>query len=115
MGLSPSQIDGHTQELNSHTAVTHSIKNGFADLGLGLIAAAVIDNLDFFPLFEEQYDLVIPDYLFKDKDFSPFLELLNSGNYRRTIDKLEGYKARKTGTLMNVQSNLMTHDGGLNP
>jgi putative molybdopterin biosynthesis protein len=115
MDLDPNQIVGYTQELNSHTAITQSIKTGSADLGIGLIAAAVIDNMDFIPLFEEQYDLVIPDNLFKDKEIFSFLEFLNSGKFRQTIDNLEGYKTQKTGTLMSVKSNSITRDGEFNP
>lgn len=115
MDLDPSQINGYTQELNSHTAITQTIKNGSADLGIGLIAAAVIDNLDFIPLFEEQYDLVVPDNLFEDKEFFSFLDFLNSADFRQEINSLEGYKTQKTGTLMSVKSNFITHVGGINP
>ncbi len=115
LDLDPCQISGYTQELNSHTAITQTIKNGSADMGIGIIAAAVIDNLDFIPLFEEQYDLVIPDNLFEEKEILSFLDFLNSGNYRQSINSLEGYKSQKTGTLINVKSNFIIDDDSINP
>lgn len=115
LDLDPCQISGYTQELNSHTAITQTIKNGSADMGIGIIAAAVIDNLDFIPLFEEQYDLVIPDNLFEEKEILSFLDFLNSGNYRQSINSLEGYKSQNTGTLINVKSNFIIDDDSINP
>jgi molybdate-binding protein len=36
------------------------VKSGAADAGLGILAAARALELDFVPLFDERYDLVIP-------------------------------------------------------
>ena len=103
LGLKSAQINGYTQVSNSHTATTQAIKFGFADLGIGLIAAAVKDNLDYIPLFEEQYDLVVPGVHFEDKDILMMLDFLTTADCRKSINLLEGYKTQKTGSLFNLQ------------
>jgi putative molybdopterin biosynthesis protein len=106
LGLNPEVIDGYTQELCSHTGITQEIKLDSADMGIGLIAAAVEEDLDFIPLFEEQFDLVVPESQSEDKDILSMLDFLTTANYRRTIDNLEGYKNQKTGTLKEVKTNI---------
>jgi putative molybdopterin biosynthesis protein len=103
MGLNPGEDIGYTHEMNSHTGISHAIKSGEADMGIGLIAAAFEEGLDFIPLFEEQYDLVLTHGQFEAEDTQLLLELLNSGGYRKSISNLSGYNTQKTGNLMEVK------------
>ena len=102
LGLNPEVINGYTQELNSHTAITREIKLGSADMGIGLIAAAVKEDLDFISLFEEQFDLVVPESQSENPDILAILDFLTTANYRRSIGGLEGYKSQKTGNIREV-------------
>lgn len=101
-GINPETVVGYTKELNSHTGVAQAIKRGTADIGIGLIAAAVMEKLDFIPLFDEQYDLVIPGEQIDDPAIQEMLDYISTAGYRQSIDSLEGYGAEKTGTLLNV-------------
>ena len=60
MTLKPEQIAGYSQEEYTHLGVAAAIASGRADCGLGIAAAAQALDLDFIPLFQERYDLVIP-------------------------------------------------------
>ena len=102
LGLETRDINGYTQELNSHTGITKAIKLGTADLGIGLIAAAVEEGLDYIPLFEEQYDLVFPKGQVEDTDIQVMLDYLTTANFRQSISSLAGYKTTKTGDYLDV-------------
>jgi molybdate-binding protein len=47
--------------------------------------------LDFVPLFEEPYEIVVPLGLLSDASFNPFFEYLNSGEFRDSVRNLDGY------------------------
>lgn len=101
-GLHPKDIVGYTQEVNSHTGVAEAIKSRRADLGIGLIAAAVEEGLDYIPLFEEQYDLVFPEGQVNEPDIQAILDYLTSASFRRSINSLAGYETTNTGDLLDV-------------
>jgi len=56
----PTNVAGYEQEAYTHTMVAEAIRQGSADTGLGILAAARAFGLDLVPVTEEQYDLVIP-------------------------------------------------------
>jgi molybdate-binding protein len=89
-------VNGYQDEVNSHTAVAQAIKQGRADLGLGLIAAASECNLDSIPLFEERYDLIFPKEYLKEHYLSAVLDHITAKNTREAIDKFPGYDATLT-------------------
>jgi putative molybdopterin biosynthesis protein len=106
IGINPLQVSGYAQEVNSHSSVSHAIKSGKADVGIGLIAAAHAEDLDFIPLFEEQYDLVFTHEQYQDEDTQILFDLLTSGEFRNSINNLPGYSTRQTGTITEVKINL---------
>jgi len=101
-GMVPQNINGYTKEMNSHTAVAQEIKLGFADLGIGLIAAAERQSLESIPLFEEQYDLVISVGFRENRDIIAVMDHLSSVSSRKMIGNIPGYDSRKTGACVDV-------------
>ncbi|HEX8967619.1 MAG TPA: molybdopterin biosynthesis protein, partial [Chloroflexota bacterium] len=57
LGLEAGQIRGYEREQYTHLAVGADVASGAADVGLGILAAARALELDFVPLFNEQYQL----------------------------------------------------------
>jgi putative molybdopterin biosynthesis protein len=102
IGLDQEMVNGYTKELYSHTGIAQAIKLGTADVGIGLIAAAVDEDLDFIPLFDEQYDLVIPGDQIEDPTILEMLDYLSTARYRQSINSLEGYGSEKTGVFLDV-------------
>ncbi len=102
LGIPNTHIIGYTKELNSHTAVAQEIKLGLADLGIGLIAAGEEYNLDSIPLFEEQYDLIIPGDNIEDKDLMSVMDYISTRSTRETIGNFPGYDAHQTGASLEV-------------
>lgn len=97
IGLRPMQVNGYTQEVNSHTVVAETIKDGIADTGIGLIAAATHAGLDFIPLFDEQYDLVLSSEIREINYYYPMMDFLHSTEFRKLLDSLAGYNSINTG------------------
>ena len=97
MGIKTKDINGYTQELSSHSMVAKAIKFNSADVGLGLKAAAVNEDLDYIPLLSERYDLVIPMEFTEENVYEPILDHLTSAQYRQSINSLAGYDPQQTG------------------
>ncbi len=60
IGIEPDIIEGYRREEYTHLAVAAAVQSGVADCGLGIAAAARALRLEFLPLEQERYDLVIP-------------------------------------------------------
>ena len=91
IGLTPDQVSGYHQEEYTHLAVAAAIASGRADVGLGIAAAAEALDLDFVHLFDERYDLVIPQEHYQSDLLAPVLELLHDDAYRQAVARMPGY------------------------
>mgnify|MGYP000645736382 FL=1 len=97
LGISPMQIRGYDQEEYTHLAVAAAVASGRADCGLGIAAAAVALDLDFIPLFEEEYDLIIPAIYAEDDLLRPLFDLAADGSFRAAVGQLPGYDISRMG------------------
>src|SRR5262249_28975393 len=59
-GIPAGAVRGYDCLASGHLAVAEAVRAGLADVGVGVRAAAIADGLDFIPLGEERYDLVVP-------------------------------------------------------
>lgn len=100
--LSPEGVRGYTHEEPSHAGVATAIASGSADCGLGIQAAASAHGLDFVPLFNERYDLVIPVEHFESALLAPLLALLRrpGPDLLRAVQALGGYTTAGMGTVL---------------
>ena len=99
IGVSPKQINGYDREVKTHHQVAQVITRGEADAGIGLLAEAKLVELDFTPLFEERYDLVVPDETLSEPRIVHLFEYMNSADFRRTVSHLGGYATDHTGEM----------------
>jgi putative molybdopterin biosynthesis protein len=100
MGMSADSILGYTQEEYTHLGVAAAIASGRADCGLGISAAAQALDLDFIPLFQERYDLVIPKEHAESALLAPLFELLADRNFQDAVSKLPGYDVSVMGRII---------------
>lgn len=100
LGIKTRSINGYAQEAYTHLAVAASIASHRADCGLGIAAAAQALELDFIPLFQERYDMVIPLRFFATDLLSPIFELMQSPSFRNSIAALPGYDVSKMGDFL---------------
>lgn len=99
MGTSPEQIRGYQREEYSHLAVA-AAQGGATDVGLGILSAADGLGLDFVPLLNGQYDLVIPLAHYESQLLQPLLALLEDPDFRREVADLGGYDTSNMGKVL---------------
>ena len=54
-------------------------------------------GLDFIPLFEERFDLVMPREQIADQRLSPLFNIFTSQYFRNLVKELGGYQTEHTG------------------
>jgi putative molybdopterin biosynthesis protein len=100
LGLRPEQVRGYEREEYTHLAVAADVASGAADVGLGILASARALQLEFVPLFNEQYQLVIPREHYEAPILAPLLEIIRSPRFRAQVDALGGYDVNDMGRLI---------------
>ncbi len=88
-------INGYDKVVKTHSEAASLIESGKADAALGLQAAAHQHGLDFIPLFEERYDLVLPRE--NEKLLLPVLDYLQTAVFRTELNVLTGYNSAHSG------------------
>lgn len=88
-------INGYEKIVKTHTEAAALIQAGKADAAIGLQAAAHQHGLDFIPLFEERYDLVLPRE--HEKSLSPLLDYIQTSGFRKSLISLSGYNPVHSG------------------
>ena len=95
LNILPMKINGYDREVKTHTEAALLIESGKADVSLGLQAAAHQHNLDFVPLFEERYDLILPRE--NEQTLLPLLEYIQTADFRTSLNALTGYNSAHSG------------------
>ncbi len=97
--IDPGAISGYDQDEYTHTGVAVQVLAGGADVGLGILAAARVLDLDFVPLMVERYDLCIPQAHWEDPRVRLLLETLASADFKAAVVELGGYDVRPMGEI----------------
>ncbi|MBI1293753.1 molybdopterin biosynthesis protein [bacterium] len=100
-GVNPQSIRGYERQEFTHLAVAATVKSGAADCGLGILAAARALDLDFIPLFDERYDLVIPVEHYESDLLAPLLKLIREDKtFVHAVNALGGYDTGQMGKVI---------------
>ena len=89
------KVRGYDKVVKTHSEAAMLIATNKADAALGLQAAAHLHHLDFIPLFEERYDLVLPRE--EEKTLSPLLDYIQTIDFRNSLSLLTGYNTTHSG------------------
>jgi putative molybdopterin biosynthesis protein len=100
LGIASDSIIGYNQEEYTHLGVAAAVASGRADCGLGIAAAAKALELDFIPLYQERYDLVIPKEYAESDLLTPLFAVLEDQAFRAAVAALPGYDVSKMGDLI---------------
>ena len=95
----PEEVQGYNLEENTHVNAAIAVASGKVDTALGILAAAKVFNLDFIPLMEERYDLVLPASLLEDIRIQTLLQIINSNIYKNKVELLGGYRTNQSGEI----------------
>ena len=96
-GIEPSAVHGCAREEHTHLAVAAAVAAGRADCGLGVLAAARAFELDFVPVANEPYDLVLARESADDELLAPLWELLGTQAFQESVEALGGYETGEMG------------------
>lgn len=101
-GIDPATVNGYAVEAPTHLAVASAVAQGQADCGLGIQAAAQAFHLDFVPLCEERFDLVIPQAVYASSLLAPLLAILRNrqGGFAAAVEALGGYNTTQMGVVL---------------
>jgi len=99
-GIASAKIKGYNQEEYTHLAVAAAVASGRADCGMGIAAVAQALDLDFIPLYQEKYELVIPSEYYENPLLQPLLEVLNNPQFQHLVAALPGYDVSEMGTMV---------------
>lgn len=101
-GIKQTEITGFKQEENTHLGVAVAVASNRADCGLAIEAATIPLGLDFIPLFEESYQLIIPKSLIDKPLMQPLFDLMEDPEFVKAITKIPGYKVTNLGSTMAI-------------
>ena len=92
------KISGYEDQVKTHSEAANLVIQNKVDVSLGLQAAAYQNGLDFIPLFEERYDLVLPRE--QEENLNPLLEYIQTVNFREMLALLTGYNTSHSGEIV---------------
>lgn len=101
-GIKPADIIGYQREEYTHLAVAAAVSGSKATVGLGIFSAARALDMDFIPLFEERYDLAIPEDVYKTDLLAPLLALLKRSDFQRKVENMGGYDTSLMGEVVTL-------------
>lgn len=100
--LKKESISGYTREELTHTAVAAQIASGTADAGLGIYSAAKLYGLDFIPVCNEEYDILILRRNLNNPLVLRFIEVLKSEAFKKRLEEMGGYCLNDPGNIIEL-------------
>jgi molybdate-binding protein len=88
----------------THAEVARRVRWGAADFGVAIEAAAIAEGLDFIPLAEERFDLLVPRERAELPEVARLLELIDRRSFRSEAAQLPGYDLREAGHAATVEA-----------
>jgi putative molybdopterin biosynthesis protein len=101
-GIASETVKGYDREESSHTAVAILVREGVADTGIAIHAVARVFSLDFIPLAEEDYDLLVTKEFSETERFQSLLDLIRSNEFKDRLHEVGGYNTEDTGKIKYV-------------
>jgi putative molybdopterin biosynthesis protein len=98
-GIEKGSITGYDREESSHTAVGILVRESIADAGIGIYSVAQAFSLDFIPLAEEDYDLIVTGDVMDDPRYAMLMDTIMSGEFSRRLKNMGGYNTSQTGAV----------------
>jgi putative molybdopterin biosynthesis protein len=100
-GIKPDRLIGYEHVQTNHLGVATKVAIGEADVGVGIEkASSIVGQIDFIPLIQERYDLVMlknPENL---SWIQALLQILQSDAFKRELQAISGYDLSRTGEVL---------------
>jgi molybdate-binding protein len=97
LGLDPAELAGYDTRAEGHLQVASAVAAGLADAGVASEPAARAYGLDFVPLADERFDLVLPGAHLGSREVQGLLKVLTSRWLLAQLASIPGYDATACG------------------
>ncbi len=103
-GIDQRTIKGYEKEEFTHMGIASAVVSGAADTGMGILTAAIALDLDFIPVAQERYDLIIREEHIGTPMMQALIELITSDDeFKESVLSLGGYDVRDMGKILYEQ------------
>lgn len=100
-GIKTGQLIGYHNEQTNHLGVATQIASGEADVGVGIEkTASIVGQIEFIPLIQERYDLVMLKTPGNELWIPALLQILQSEAFKKELQAISGYDLSRTGEIL---------------
>ncbi|MDF2926081.1 MAG: superfamily protein [Paenibacillaceae bacterium] len=99
-GISRAALNGYLTEESSHLGVAGKVASAQADAGVGIEKAAAMVGVDFVPLIQERYDLVMLKKPANTEWMDTVVRILQSESFANELRSIGGYDLSQTGKVI---------------
>ncbi|MEN6507884.1 MAG: helix-turn-helix transcriptional regulator [Smithella sp.] len=99
-GITCRDIVGYDAEVYTHFEVGLSLISGEADTGIASATVARIMDLDFHPLVDERFDMILEKNTFFQPAVQAFIETLQSEKFKNRVEKIGNYDFTHAGKIL---------------
>jgi putative molybdopterin biosynthesis protein len=89
--IEPEQVTGYDREMFSHLSVAAEVKGSSQAVGLGIYPAAKAMGLDFLPVADEDYDLLMTKSFYESNQGQQLVKLIQSEEFKARVEEIGGY------------------------
>ena len=101
LGIPASTVRGYERIMKSHLTMAAAIAAGEADLAIGTERIShQMEGIDFIPLLEERFDLVIRRELLETEPVQKLIAVLRNPAFRREAARFSGNDYRDLGKII---------------
>ncbi|MCM3764092.1 molybdopterin biosynthesis protein [Neobacillus niacini] len=101
-GLGAEDVVGYDREMFSHLAVAAEVNGDRNAAGLGIYPAAKAMGLEFVPLADEEYDLVMTRSFYESEQGILLREIIHSPAFKEQVENIGGYQVVENAVLKNL-------------
>ena len=87
-----------------HAEVAQLVRSGAADVGVAIEGVALAAGLDFVPLTEERFDLIVPAEIAESAAVARLLDSVDDAGFRAEVEQLPGYDLAVTGHVTTLEA-----------
>jgi len=101
LGISSSKVNGYGKVMKSHLTMAAAIASGEADAAIGTERISrQMEDIDFIPLLEERYDLVIKKQMLETAQVQKLLQVLKDPVFQKEVARFSGNDYRDMGKII---------------
>lgn len=97
-GICSSQLKGYQNIAESHLIAASMVQRGSGDVSIGNEKTSrQVEGIDFIPLKEESYDMVIRKADLDREPYQKIVEIIQSERFRSEAESIDGYNVTRIG------------------